>query len=64
MCLEIDKIHKNQKLLENTIAFEENQEIFDVNMEEENSYISGLNLKTLCGGSLINHKPVFDLNGE
>lgn len=64
MCLDIDSQRRSQNLLENTSVYQGNQEILEVNMEPENAVNSNLNLKSLCGGSLIEHKPVFDTNGE
>lgn len=64
MCLDVDSKRRSQNLLENTGVYQDNQEFLDVNMEPENSIQPNLNLKSLCGGNLINHKPVFDPNGE
>jgi hypothetical protein len=60
MCLDIDYHYNNQKILVNQ-NFTEN-----LAMMETDSPVSELKLsiKSLCGGSLIDEKPIFDANGE
>ncbi len=63
MCLDVEKTSENIEFMEHTSNYQENQEIMT---EEANLSYSptNLNIKSLCGGSLINHKPIFDPNGE
>jgi len=58
MCLDIDYHYNNQKILVNQTE--------NLTMMETDSPVSELklNIKSLCGGSLIDEKPIFDANGE
>jgi len=60
MCLDLDSYYNNQNLLVNQNISEN---IVEMNSQEITTEHK-LNIKTLCGGSLIEHKPIFDPKGQ
>lgn len=64
MCLDIEHSRKNKNNLKNSVVCQENQEILEVNMEHAIEPSANLRMRSLCGGSLVDHKPIFDLNQE
>ena len=64
MCLDIEHSRKNKNNLKNSLVSEENREISEVNMEHAIETSTNLGMKSLCGGSLVEHKPIFDSNQE
>lgn len=60
MCIDIDYHYNNQKILENRYISENL-----ITMETDSPVTElKLDIKNLCGGSLIDHKPIFDPKGE
>lgn len=60
MCLDIDYHYNNQNLFVNS-----NNTGNLVEMETETQTLEyKLNVRSLCGGSLIDHKPIFDPKGQ
>ena len=62
MCLDVDHHYKNKNShLQSDINYSEN---INQNFVMEQPIETKLNLKSLCGGSLINIPPVFSPEGE
>lgn len=57
MCLDVNYIHNNQNNMKESSGSRRNS-------DEKNVSKYDLPVKCLCGGSLIEHQPVFDPNGE
>lgn len=67
MCLDIEHSRKNKNKLKNSIVYEENRENLEINMEHAttaNESSTNLGMRSLCGGSIVEHKPIFDFNQE
>lgn len=66
MCLDIENSRKNKNHMKDSIGNAENRDIIEINMEHATSIEPGNNfgIKSLCGGSLVEHKPIFDFNQE
>jgi hypothetical protein len=62
MCLDVEQSQKSDSKLEDTSVFDVNNQKSENKMEHALQKQNGL--KTLCGGSLIEHKPIFDDKGE
>jgi hypothetical protein len=62
MCLDVEQSQKSGSKLENSSVEDINRQKSENKMEHAKKERNGL--KTLCGGSLIEHKPIFDDKGE
>lgn len=59
MCLDVDYAKKKKSIVKDSSVYEIIDESFDSNMEHAD-FKEMMELKSLCGGSLIEHKPIFD----
>ncbi|KAG5675282.1 hypothetical protein PVAND_005196 [Polypedilum vanderplanki] len=65
MCLDIDYHYNNQNSIINTNSLENhNQNIDNNSITMESTTDLKYKVKSMCGGSVIEHKPLFDSSGE